>query len=117
MNYGAKAVNNVCKQLEEAGLPPRVMIDCSHANCSKDYKRQAVVCRNVAAQIANGDDRIIGIMMESNLVGGAQKLVPGKPLMYGQSITDPCLAWDETLVLLRELAAAVRTGRVSQTAK
>jgi 3-deoxy-7-phosphoheptulonate synthase len=117
VNYGAEAVNNVCKQLQDAGLPARVMIDCSHANCSKDYKRQAVVCRDVAAQIANGDDRIIGVMMESSLVAGAQKLVPGKPLVYGQSITDPCLAWDETLVLLRELATAVRAGRVSQTAK
>ena len=71
----------------------------------------------MAAQIASGDDRIIGLMLESNLVAGAQKLAPGKPLVYGQSITDPCLGWDETLPLLRELAAAVRAGRVSQAAK
>jgi 3-deoxy-7-phosphoheptulonate synthase len=117
VNYGAEAVNNVCEQLDDAGLPARVMIDCSHANSSKDYKRQAVVCRDVAGQIASGDDRIIGVMLESNLVGGAQKLVPGKPLVYGQSITDPCLAWDETLGLLSELAAAVRAGRVSRSTK
>jgi 3-deoxy-7-phosphoheptulonate synthase len=116
-NYGAEAVESVCKQLEQAGLPARVMIDCSHANCSKDYKKQATVCRDVARQIAGGDERIIGVMLESNLVPGAQKLAPGKELVYGQSITDPCLGWDETLVLLRELAAAVRAGRVSEAAK
>src|SRR5215472_5114679 len=79
VNYGAEAVQTVCKQLEQAGLPPRVMIDCSHANCGKDYKRQALVCRDVAAQIANGDDRIIGLMLESNLVAGAQRLLPCFP--------------------------------------
>src|SRR5579872_1279733 len=117
VNYGAEAVENVCRQLEEASLPARVMIDCSHANSSKDYKRQAVVCHDVAAQIANGDGRIIGVMLESNLVAGAQKLAPGKPLVYGQSITDPCLDWNETKGLLAELAAAVRTGRMSQAAR
>jgi 3-deoxy-7-phosphoheptulonate synthase len=111
LNYGAEAVDRVCKQLEDAGLPPRVMIDCSHANSSKDYKRQAVVCRDVAGQVAKGEKRIIGVMLESNLVAGAQKLVPGKPLVYGQSITDPCLAWDETAGLLKELAAAVQRSR------
>jgi 3-deoxy-7-phosphoheptulonate synthase len=109
VNYTAESVAQVCGQLEAAGLPPRVMIDCSHANSSKDYQRQAIVCRDVAEQIAKGDRRIIGAMIESNLVAGAQKLIPGKPLVYGQSITDPCLAWNETLPLLRELAAAVRS--------
>ena len=115
VNYGAEAVNNVCASLEKSGLPQRVMIDCSHANCSKDYKRQAVVCRDVASQIANGDDRIIGVMIESNLVEGAQKLVKGKPLVYGQSITDPCIGWDQTWELLRELAAAVNSARLGMT--
>jgi 3-deoxy-7-phosphoheptulonate synthase len=91
-----------------------VMIDCSHANSSKDYTRQALVCRDVAGQIAKGDRRIIGVMLESNLVAGAQKLVPGQPLVYGQSITDACIGWDETLPLLRELAAAVRSARPSR---
>ena len=111
LNYGAEAVDRVCKQLEDAGLPPRVMIDCSHANSSKDYRRQSLVCRDVAGQIAKGDRRILGVMIESNLVAGSQKLEPGKPLVYGQSITDPCLAWDETHELLGELAQVVRSSR------
>jgi 3-deoxy-7-phosphoheptulonate synthase len=114
VNYGAEAVDNVCGQLVEAGLPARVMIDCSHANSSKDYLRQAVVCRDVAAQVANGDQRILGVMLESNLVAGAQKLVPAKPLVYGQSITDPCLGWGDTAGLLRELAAAVGSARMTR---
>ena len=108
VNYTAEAVADACAQLQQAGLPPRVMIDCSHANSRKDYTRQPAVCRDVAAQIAAGNRNIMGVMLESNLIAGAQKLVPGKPLVYGQSITDACLGWDETLPLLRELAKAVR---------
>jgi 3-deoxy-7-phosphoheptulonate synthase len=89
------------------------MIDCSHANSNKDHTRQGFVCRNVAAQIAAGDRRILGVMIESNLVAGAQKFVPGKPLVYGQSITDACIDWSETRGLLAELAAAVRSARLS----
>jgi 3-deoxy-7-phosphoheptulonate synthase len=111
VNYKADTVAQVCQQLEAAGLPPRVMIDCSHANSNKDYTRQAIVCRDVAQQIANDGGHILGVMLESNLVAGAQKLVEGQPLMYGQSITDACIGWDETLPLLRELAAAVRSAR------
>ncbi len=111
VNYTADSVAQVCKQLEDAGPRPQVMIDCSHANSNKDYTRQPLVCRDVAAQIAKGDRRIIGAMLESNLVAGAQKLVPGQSLVYGQSITDACIAWDETLPLLRELAASVRSAR------
>jgi len=111
VNYGPDAVNNVCRQLQDAGLPPRVMVDCSHANSSKDYAKQATVCREVAQQVAKGDQRIIGVMLESILVAGAQKLVPGKALVYGQSITDACLGWAETLPLLRDLAAAVHSSR------
>ena len=111
VNYGADSVDHVCQQLQAVGLPPRVMIDCSHANSSKDYAKQAVVCGDVASQIAAGERRIIGIMLESNLVAGAQKLVPGKPLVYGQSITDACLGWNETLPLLRELARVVHSAR------
>jgi 3-deoxy-7-phosphoheptulonate synthase len=111
VNYTADSVAQVCQELEAAGLPPHVMIDCSHANSSKDYTRQAVVCRDVARQIATRDHRIFGVMLESNLVAGAQQLVPGKPLVYGQSITDACLGWEETRVLLDELAAAVRSSR------
>ena len=111
VNYTADCVADVCRQLKAAGLPERVMIDCSHANSNKDYQRQPIVCRDVARQIANDGHHILGVMIESNLVAGAQKLVPGRPLVYGQSITDACLGWDETLPLLRELAAAARSAR------
>jgi 3-deoxy-7-phosphoheptulonate synthase len=111
VNYKAECVEKVCGQLQEAGCSPRVMIDCSHANSGKDYTKQGAVCRDVAGQIERGQKSIIGVMIESNLVAGAQKLVPGKQLVHGQSITDACIGWDETLQLLRELANAVRRGR------
>jgi 3-deoxy-7-phosphoheptulonate synthase len=111
VNYTAESVAETAAQMEKAGLPARIMIDFSHANSSKDYRRQAEVCHNVAAQVAAGDKRIMGAMIESNLVAGAQKLVVGQPLVYGQSITDPCISWPETYELLKELAAAVRARR------
>jgi 3-deoxy-7-phosphoheptulonate synthase len=111
VNYTADAVSDTCGKLEAAGLRPVLMVDCSHANSAKDYTRQAVACRDVAAQVAGGERRISGVMIESNLVAGAQKLVPGHPLVYGQSITDACIGWDETVGLLDDLAAAVRAGR------
>jgi 3-deoxy-7-phosphoheptulonate synthase len=107
VNYDAASVAEACTLLEKGGLASRVMIDCSHANSHKDHTRQPAVCRDVASQIAGGDRRIIGVMLESNLVAGTQKLVKGKPLTYGQSITDACIGWDETIGLLRELATAV----------
>jgi 3-deoxy-7-phosphoheptulonate synthase len=110
-NYDAASVAQTAEQMEKAGVAPRIMIDCSHANSNKDHTRQGLVCRNVAAQIAAGDRRIIGVMIESNLVAGAQTLVPGKPLVYGQSITDACIDWNETHGLLKELAAAVHSAR------
>lgn len=106
VNYTADAVASACAELKAAGLRPQVMIDCSHANSNKDHTRQPAVCRNVAEQIAGGDRNIIGVMLESNLVAGAQRPTTGKPLVYGQSITDACIGWDETLGLLRELATA-----------
>jgi 3-deoxy-7-phosphoheptulonate synthase len=111
VNYDADSVNRVCAHLAQAGLPQRVMIDCSHANSHKDHTKQGSVCRDVASQIANGDRRILGVMLESNLIAGAQKLIPGKELTYGQSITDACIGWEETELLLQELAAALRSGR------
>ena len=92
-------------------MATRIMIDFSHANSNKDYRRQALVSHDVAGQIAAGDRRIIGVMIESNLVAGAQRLVPGQPLVYGQSITDGCIDWAETYSLLKELAAAVKARR------
>jgi len=110
-NYDAASIAQACALIEKAGLAQRVMVDCSHANSNKDHTRQAVVCHDISTQITGGERRIIGVMIESNLVGGAQKLQKGKPLTYGQSITDACISWDETLPLLRELATAVRIGR------
>jgi len=111
VNYDADSVAQVSSLLEKAKLAPRVMIDCSHANSNKDYRKQASVCRDVASQIAKGNRNIVGLMLESNLLAGAQTLVEGQPLTYGQSITDACIGWDETLTLLRELAAAVKKLR------
>ena len=87
------------------------MIDFSHANSAKDPRVQITVAEDVARQIAAGDRRIIGVMIESHLVGGRQDVVPGQPLVYGQSITDACLAWDETVPVLETLARAVRERR------
>ncbi len=114
VNYTADCVADTAAKMEKAAIPPRIMVDCSHANSSKDYRRQAIACRDVAAQIASGDRRIMGIMLESNLVAGAQPLQPGQQLdslVYGQSITDGCIDWAETHTLLAELTAAVRARR------
>ncbi len=111
VNYDAASVKEACGLLDKAGLPQRLMIDCSHANSNKDHTRQGVVARDVAAQIAGGNKAVIGVMIESNLVAGAQKFVKGKPLVYGQSITDACIDWKETRGLLGELASAVRARR------
>jgi 3-deoxy-7-phosphoheptulonate synthase len=111
VNYTSEAVAYTTEKMHKARLQPRVMIDCSHANSNKDYKRQGLVCRDVAGQIAAGNHDIMGVMMESNLVAGAQILEEGKPLVYGQSITDACIDWPETHELLNQLAHAVRTRR------
>src|SRR5208282_226834 len=113
VNYTAESVADTAAKMEKANVATRIMIDCSHANSNKDYRRQAIVCHDVAAQIAAGNQNIIGVMMESNLVAGAQKLIPGRPLVYGQSITDACIDWPETHALLVELAAAVRARRTA----
>jgi 3-deoxy-7-phosphoheptulonate synthase len=108
-NYDAASTEQACLILERAGLPRRLMIDCSHANSNKDHKRQPEVCRNVAEQIAGGNRDIFGVMLESNLVEGAQKLGRSRALTYGQSITDACIDWNTTEELLGDLAAAVRS--------
>lgn len=112
-NYDKTAVDDASQQLRKAGLPERVMIDFSHANSAKDPRLQIAVAEDVAHQIAAGDRRIIGAMIESHLVGGRQDVVPGQPLVYGQSITDACLAWEETVPVLETLARAVRKRRES----
>jgi len=112
-NYDAKSVNEAAQQLEKANQNNKIMIDCSHANSSKDHTKQVDVCRDVAGQISKGDSRIFGIMLESHLVSGRQNIVEGEDLVYGQSITDACIDWDETEVLLREMAEAVKARRNS----
>ena len=109
-NYDAASVDDACAMLVKAGLPERVMIDCSHANSRKLHRRQRYVCRDVCAQLTDGDKRIMGVMIESNLVEGAQS-ISNKPLVRGQSVTDACLAWDDTLPLLEQLAEAVAKRR------
>ena len=116
-NFDATSVNAACGELAAAGLRQQVMIDFSHANSSKQYQRQVEVGADVAGQIARGDRRIMGVMIESHLNPGRQDLQPGKALAYGQSITDACIGWDATEPLLRQLAEAVRSRRVAEPAE
>jgi 3-deoxy-7-phosphoheptulonate synthase len=95
-------------------LAARIMIDASHGNSSKVPKNQVGVCEDIAKQLAAGDRRIMGVMVESHLVEGRQDLVPGKPLLYGQSITDGCVGWDDSEAVLEALAEGVRQRRLAQ---
>jgi 3-deoxy-7-phosphoheptulonate synthase len=110
-NYSEAHVAEVLGGLEKAGLKRPVMVDCSHANSGKDPSRQPAVFTEVAGRIARGDRSVFGLMVESFLVSGRQDIHPGKPLTYGQSITDACLGWSETEPLLATLSEAVRTRR------
>src|ERR671924_1054290 len=110
-NYDSASVASACEELVKAKLPERLMIDCSHANAAKDYQRQVHVARDIAAQLERGERRIIGVMVESHLVEGRQELGNGRALVFGQSITDPCLGWDESTRLLGTLAEAVKRRR------
>ncbi|HUL94882.1 MAG TPA: 3-deoxy-7-phosphoheptulonate synthase [Usitatibacter sp.] len=112
-NYDAASVDAAARELAAAGLAPHLMVDFSHANASKQYQKQLEVGANVAGQLAAGDERIVGVMVESHLNPGRQDLVPGKPLAYGVSITDPCLGWDDTAALLETLADGVRKRRLA----
>ncbi|MFN4088805.1 MAG: 3-deoxy-7-phosphoheptulonate synthase [Alphaproteobacteria bacterium] len=109
-NYDAGSVEAACLAAEAAGLRPVVMIDTSHANSAKQPERQVPVAADVAERIAAGDRRIVGLMVESHLVAGRQDLLPGQPLVYGQSITDGCIGWEESVGLLEGLGAAVVVG-------
>ena len=111
-NYDAASVDAACAELEKSGLAPGVMIDASHANSAKKPENQPLVIEDIAGQVAGGDRRIIGVMIESNLVAGRQDLVPGKPLVYGQSITDGCIDWDTTVEVLERLAMAAQERRL-----
>jgi 3-deoxy-7-phosphoheptulonate synthase len=110
-NYDAASVDAACKEIAASGLASRLMIDASHANSSKKPENQVPVCADISRQIAAGDTRIIGLMIESHLVAGRQDLIPGKELTFGQSVTDGCIGWDESLGVLEGLAAAVRQRR------
>lgn len=110
-NYSAEHIHAIKTELEDAGLSQKVMIDFSHANSSKQYLRQLEVAKDVSTQIANGEESIFGVMIESHLVEGRQDLEVGKALTYGQSITDACIGWEDTEKVLRQLAYAVGARR------
>ena len=113
-NYDAASVEDACRQLAANGLAGRLMIDASHANSSKNPQNQVPVCADIGRQIAAGDDRIVGVMIESHLVGGRQDLVPGQELAYGQSVTDGCIDWETSVGVLEGLAQAVKQRRLRQ---
>ncbi|HGM5805049.1 TPA: 3-deoxy-7-phosphoheptulonate synthase AroG [Serratia marcescens] len=110
-NYSAAHVKDVKAGLSKAGLPAQVMIDFSHANSSKQFKKQMDVSADVCGQISGGEKAIIGVMIESHLVEGNQNLESGEPLVYGKSVTDGCIGWQDTETVLRDLAAAVKARR------
>ncbi len=110
-NFDAASVGAACQELAKNGLAQRLMIDASHANSQKKHDNQRAVCDNVAQQLEAGETRIVGVMVESHLLAGRQDLVPGRPLAYGQSITDACIGWDDSVKVLERLAAGVRARR------
>ncbi|MEY6431134.1 3-deoxy-7-phosphoheptulonate synthase [Thioalkalicoccus limnaeus] len=110
-NYDTESINITAEEIIESGLVPKIMIDFSHANSRKRPEKQIPIGHDVAGQIARGDRRIIGVMIESHLVGGRQDLNPGQELVYGQSITDACIGWSDTVPLLRILAQAAARRR------
>jgi 3-deoxy-7-phosphoheptulonate synthase len=109
------SVTAACKELAAAKLPATLMVDCSHANSSKQHEKQIDVARDIAGQVASGSRQVFGLMVESHLQAGAQKFTPGKDdaraLEYGKSITDACLAWDDSLAVLQTLSDAVLARR------
>ena len=113
-NFDAASVEAACTDLGKAGLAQRLMIDASHANSQKNHQNQIAVCENIGQQLTAGETRIVGVMIESHLVAGRQDLQPGKPLTYGQSITDACLGWEDSVRCLDALAEAVRQRRLKQ---
>ncbi|SDN06636.1 3-deoxy-7-phosphoheptulonate synthase [Polaromonas sp. JS666] len=117
-NYDAASVAAACKELEASKLPATLMVDCSHANSSKQHEKQVEVARDIAGQVAGGSRHVFGLMVESHLNAGAQKFTPGKDdakaLDYGKSITDACLGWNDSMDVLEILSAAVLKRRASK---
>jgi 3-deoxy-7-phosphoheptulonate synthase len=116
-NYDNPSVHYASRMLEQSGLVPKVMIDMSHANSGKQHRQQLAVCADVCRQLSDGETRIMGVMIESHLIEGRQELTPGKSPTYGQSITDACIGWEESVRCLDDLAAAVATRRTKQSAE
>jgi 3-deoxy-7-phosphoheptulonate synthase len=116
-NYDRQSVDAACQEIARAGLAQRLMIDASHANSQKKPENQVPVCQDVGARISEGEERIFGVMVESHLVAGRQDLVAGKPLTYGQSITDGCIGWEDSERVLDVLAEAVRARRVREAGR
>ena len=110
-NYSAAGVDDACAILRAQGLREQVMIDVSHANTSKQYQRQVEVAADVSGQVAAGDRRIVGVMIESHLKDGRQDIVPGQPLQHGVSVTDACISFEQTVPVIQALARAVRSRR------
>jgi 3-deoxy-7-phosphoheptulonate synthase len=110
-NYDAASVEQAAQEMQGAGLDPRLMIDCSHANSNKQHQRQIAVGQDVAAQIAAGDTRIKGVMIESHLIEGRQDIAEEHDMLFGQSITDACINWEDSVPLLRDLATSVQARR------
>lgn len=110
-NYDARSVDAACAALAKAGLPQQVMIDFSHANSRKQYGLQMEVAQDVGDQLSSGDERVIGVMVESHLVAGRQDIQARDKMVYGQSVTDACLGWDDSAELLQGLAEAVARRR------
>lgn len=110
-NYDPESIAESTERLLKAKLKPAIVVDCSHANSGKDPDRQSIVCKDLAGQIAGGNRAIVGLMLESHLKAGTQKLIPGQPLTYGQSITDACMGWETTVELLEVLAKASQDRR------
>jgi len=107
-NYDAESVGTTAEALRQQGLPHKVLVDCSHANSKKDYRKQPAVVQAVADQIAAGSQNILGVMLESNIHEGGQDLLPGRQLNYGQSVTDGCISWEDTERVVRLMAHAFR---------
>jgi 3-deoxy-7-phosphoheptulonate synthase len=116
-NYDEASIASACAEISRAGLAQKLMVDASHANSRKDPQNQIGVCADIGRQIAGGDARIVGVMVESHLVAGRQDLKSGQrlaDLTYGQSITDGCIGWDDSVELLAQLASSVRERRVKE---